>query len=62
MVEAELGIAIIPKSAASAYAGTSRFTRRPLAEAWGERELRLYAMRKNPRLPAVDAFINTLRG
>jgi DNA-binding transcriptional LysR family regulator len=62
MVEAGLGIAIVPKSAASAYAGTSRFTRRPLAEAWGERELRLYALRKTPRLPSADAFISTLRG
>jgi DNA-binding transcriptional LysR family regulator len=61
MVEAGLGIAIIPKSAATAYAGASRFTRRPLAERWGERELRLYALRKTPRLPSVDAFINTLR-
>jgi DNA-binding transcriptional LysR family regulator len=62
MVEAGLGIAIVPKSAASAYAGTSRFARRPLAENWGERELRLYALRKTPRLPSVDAFIGTLRG
>jgi DNA-binding transcriptional LysR family regulator len=62
MVEAGLGIAIIPKSAASAYAGTSRFVRRALAEPWGERDLHLYALRKTPRLPAMEAFIGVMRG
>jgi DNA-binding transcriptional LysR family regulator len=62
MVEAGLGIAIVPRSAASAYAGTNRFARRPLAEDWSERELCLYALRKTPRLPSVEAFIGVLRG
>jgi DNA-binding transcriptional LysR family regulator len=62
MVEAGLGIGILPSSAASGYAGVRRFARRPLSEPWAERELRLYALRKTPRLPAVDAFIGTLRG
>lgn len=62
MVEAGLGIAVIPRSAAAAYAGNPRFVRRPLDEPWAARELRMYALRKSPRLRAVAALIESLRG
>lgn len=58
MVEAGLGIAVIPTSAASAYAGARRFVRKPLAEPWADRELRLYAPRKAPRSRAAAALID----
>lgn len=61
MVEAGLGIAVVPRSAASAYAGNPRFVRRPLADAWAARELRLYALRKTPRSRAVEALIEALK-
>lgn len=62
MVEAGLGIAVVPTSAASAYAGAQRFVRKPLAEPWADRELRLYAPRKPPRSRAVAALIDHFRG
>jgi len=62
MVEAGLGIAIVPKSAAAAYAGSTRFVRRPLDELWAERALNVYALRKTPQLRAVTALIDCLRG
>jgi len=62
MVEAGLGIAVVPTSAAAAYAGTSSFCRRPLDEPWIGRELRLHALRKSPRRRAVGALIETLEG
>jgi DNA-binding transcriptional LysR family regulator len=62
MVEAGLGIAVIPHSAASAYAGARRFVRRPLEEPWAERELSIYALRKTPRLRAVQELIGALKG
>jgi len=62
MVEAGLGITILPQGATSAYAGSDRFVCRTLAEDWSRRELRLYALRKTPRLPSVDAFVTALRG
>lgn len=62
MVEAGLGIAVIPRSAAAAYAGNPRFVRRPLDEPWAARELRMYALRKVPRLRAVAALIQSLQG
>jgi DNA-binding transcriptional LysR family regulator len=61
MVEAGLGIAVVPASAASAYAGHRRFVRRALDEAWAPRQLRVYALRKTPRLRAVQALIETLK-
>ncbi|MCK1290881.1 LysR family transcriptional regulator [Bradyrhizobium sp. 30] len=61
MIEVGLGIAIMPSSAVSAYAGTNRFVRRPLDEAWRGWSLRLYALRKSTRLRAVEALIGTLR-
>jgi len=62
MVEAGLGIAIIPTSAASAYAGAKRFVRKKLSEPWADRELRLYAPRKSPRSRAATALIDHLKG
>lgn len=61
MVEVGLGIAIVPRSAAAAYAGSRQFVRKPLADPWANRELRLYALRKVPRPRVVEAFIATLR-
>ncbi|VTU36591.1 HTH-type transcriptional activator CmpR [Variovorax sp. PBL-H6] len=62
MVEAGLGIAIIPQSAAAAYAGSPRFVRRPLDEPWAERVLNVYALRKTPQPRAVKALIEYLQG
>lgn len=61
MVEAGLGLAIVPTSAATGFAGTARFLRRALHEAWAPRELRLYALQKQPRPRAVEALIEVLR-
>ena len=61
MIEAGLGIAIMPQSAATAYAGARKFSRRPLAEAWAARELRIYALRKSPRHRAVEELIEALK-
>lgn len=60
MVEAGLGIAIVTRSAAAAYAGSTRFERRPLDEAWVERTLKVVALRKTPRPAAVAALIRGL--
>ena len=62
MVEAGLGISVIPRSAAAAYAGSSRFFRRPLDETWADRTLNLYAMRKNPQPRVVAALVESLLG
>ena len=62
MVEAGLGIAVVPRSAASAYAGSKQFERRPLNEPWVGRDLRLVALHKTPRPAAVEALIQTLKG
>jgi DNA-binding transcriptional LysR family regulator len=61
MVEAGLGIAVLPNSAASAYAGSRRFLRRALDESWAKHELRLYAPKKTPRPRALAALIAALR-
>lgn len=60
MVEAGLGVAVIPQSAAAAYAGSRRFVRQPLDEAWAPRALHVYALRKYPRLRSVQALIEAL--
>lgn len=61
MVEAGLGIGIVPISAASAFAGSRGFARRPLKEPWAEtRALRVHALRKSSRLKAVQALIDAL--
>lgn len=62
MVEAGLGIAVIPQSATSAYAGTAGFIRRPLSEPWAMRELRLYALRRQPQLRSTQALMDVLSG
>jgi len=61
MVEAGLGIAILPYSAASAYAGSRRFLRLALDEPWAKHELRLYAPKNHPRPRALAALIAALR-
>jgi DNA-binding transcriptional LysR family regulator len=61
MVEAGLGVAVIPRRAADAFAGKGRFVQRELDEMWINRELRVYAVHTSPRLPAVDALITALR-
>ncbi|MPW18214.1 LysR family transcriptional regulator [Paraburkholderia sp. CNPSo 3157] len=61
MVEAGLGIGIVPTSAASAFAGSHGFVRRPLNEPWAaRRSLRVHALRKSSRLKAVQALIDSL--
>ena len=61
MVEAGLGIGIVPTSAASAFAGSHAFVRRPLDETWAtSRTLRVHALRKSSRLKAVQALIEAL--
>ena len=62
MIEAGLGIAVMPRSAASAYAGNPRFVRLRLDEPWAARTLHVYALRKTPRLRAVAALIEALSG
>ena len=62
MVEAGLGLAIVPGSAASAFAGSKHFVRRRLEEPWRDRELRVFALRKSPRLRVVQALIEALVG
>jgi DNA-binding transcriptional LysR family regulator len=61
MVQAGMGIAIVPVSAAAAYAGSPAFVRVKLDEAWIDREIRIYALRKTPRLPAVELLIKALQ-
>jgi DNA-binding transcriptional LysR family regulator len=61
MVEAGLGIGVVPISAASAFAGSRGFVRRPLGDAWAiERSLQVHALRKSSRLRAVQALIDLL--
>jgi DNA-binding transcriptional LysR family regulator len=61
MVEAGLGISVIPRRAAEAFTGKGRFIRRVLDEPWINRDLRIYAVSASPRLPAVEALITALR-
>ena len=62
MIEAGLGIGIVPRSAASAFAGSLGFVRRPLDETWATgRRLQVHALRKSSRLKAVQALIDTLK-
>jgi DNA-binding transcriptional LysR family regulator len=61
MVEAGLGIGVVPISAASAFAGSRGFVRRPLGDAWAvQRSLQVHALRKSTRLRAVQALIDLL--
>lgn len=61
MVEAKLGIAVIPRRAAEAFTGKGRLIRRVLDEPWINRDLRVYSVSASPRLPAVEALISALR-
>jgi DNA-binding transcriptional LysR family regulator len=61
MVQAGLGIAVVPQSAASAYAGSVNFERRPLDEPWRGRKISMLALRKNPRPAPVAALVSILR-
>lgn len=61
MVESGMGVAVVPRSAATAYAGTSPFELRPLADAWADRELSLLALKKTPRRAAVQALLDALQ-
>lgn len=61
MVQAGLGIAMVPLSAARAYAGSSLFELRPLQERWARRELKMMALRKEPRSAAVQAMLAFLQ-
>ncbi|MDR5741211.1 MULTISPECIES: LysR substrate-binding domain-containing protein [unclassified Caballeronia] len=61
MVEAGLGIGVVPTSAASAFAGSRNFVRKPLDEEWARnRSLQVHAYRKTPALRAVQALIDFL--
>lgn len=62
MVDAGLGIAVIPQSAASAFAGSTLFARLALAEPWAARELQVYALRRSPQLRSVQALIDAVKG
>ena len=62
LVEVGLGIAIVPTSIVAAYGRNQPFVCRKLDEPWTHRELRLYALRKNPRPRSVEALIDALRG
>lgn len=60
MVQAGMGLAVIPLSATQAYASDKGFAIVPLREGWAKRELRLYALKKSPRMPAVQRLIEAL--
>ncbi len=62
MVEAGMGIAVVPQSAAMAYAGSAQFVRRPLDESWAARRLMLYTLRRNPQPRATQALMDSLLG
>ncbi|MCA0325084.1 MAG: LysR family transcriptional regulator [Proteobacteria bacterium] len=62
MVEAGLGLAVMPSSTASAYAGSRRFVRRALDEPWAQRELCVFTLRKSPQPAVVAALVEALRG
>lgn len=62
MVEAGMGVAVVPRSAATAYAGSDPFVLRPLTDPWAQRELTLVALRKSPRRAAVQALLDAMRG
>jgi DNA-binding transcriptional LysR family regulator len=62
MVEAGLGIAVVPLSAFAAFGAKPAFVHRPLADSWAERTLVLYALRRTPQPRAVQALIALLQG
>ena len=60
MVEAGLGIAVIPHHGAAVAARAGSIVQRSLDEDWANRELRVYALSKKPRSRAAEALIDTL--
>lgn len=59
-IEVGLGIAVLPASMLKPYAGVDQFVAKPLEEPWAVRMLNFYALRKHPRTPAVQAFLEHL--
>lgn len=62
MVQAGLGIAVVPLSALPTLGEHSALVHRPLSDAWAERMLVLYALRRTPQPRAVQALIGMLQG
>ncbi|WCM95410.1 LysR substrate-binding domain-containing protein [Acidovorax sp. NCPPB 2350] len=60
MVEAGLGIAVVPMSAVSAARAMPPCVHRPLSDPWAQRTLVLYALRRNPQPRAVQALTAAL--
>jgi len=60
-VKAGMGVAVVPHSAAAAYAGAAHFARRPLAASWAARSLHLYALHRSPQPRATQALIDSLK-
>ena len=61
MVDAGMGVAIVPISATTAFAGSDRFMKIPLNEPWVGRELYVFSLRRSPRAAAVTALIDALK-
>ena len=61
MVDAGLGLAVLPQSAAAGYAGAANFVRLPLDEPWARRSLHLYALHRVPQPRVVIALLDCLR-
>jgi DNA-binding transcriptional LysR family regulator len=61
IVEAGLGLAVIPRRAAEIFTAKLCVVIRPLKEGWARNEQRVYALRKSPRPRAVAALIEALR-
>lgn len=59
-IEVGLGIAVLPASMLKPYASVDQFISMPLNEPWAIRMLNVYALRKHPRNPAVQAFLDHL--
>ncbi|MFC7206812.1 LysR substrate-binding domain-containing protein [Comamonas endophytica] len=62
MVQAGLGIAVVPLSALPTFGEQSALVHRPLGDAWAERMLALYALRRTPQPRAVQTLIQMLQG
>ena len=62
MVQAGLGIAVVPLSALPAFGERPALVHRPLGDPWAERTLVLYALRRNPQPRAVQALLGLLQG
>lgn len=60
LVEAGLGLAIMPNAAIPSGLGAP-LVQRPLMEDWAERPLNVYASKKRPRTAGGDALLRHLR-